>query len=45
MGEHLPKVILRKLIGLKEALGMAEHYSREYNNLAVILPELYAKFH
>jgi hypothetical protein len=44
MGERLPKFISRKIIGLKEALGMAEHCSREYTNLAIILPELYAEF-
>jgi len=44
IGEHLPKFIQRKIMGLKEARGMAEHCSREYSNLAIILPELYAEF-
>jgi hypothetical protein len=44
MGEHLPKFIKYKLIKLKEVLGMAEHCSREYSNLAIILPELYTEF-
>lgn len=44
IGERLPGFIQRKFIGMKEALGMAEHCSREYSNLAVILPELYAEF-
>jgi hypothetical protein len=44
MGEHLPKFIKCRLIKLKEALGMAEHCSREYSNLAIILSELYTEF-
>ncbi len=41
MGEHLPKPIQKRIFNKDLALGMAEHCSREYNNLAVILPEIY----
>ncbi len=45
IGEHLPKMVWKKIANKNLAFELAEHCSREYTNLSIILPELYRNYY